>query len=110
MIEQALQVCREATEQGVHPDDVLDMLVGLTDEMKARVQSQLNVLNNPAGNVALARNNAASGPGRGEEKVAGGGPTKVRTRRNSAEKINPPSRSRRNSQPENELAKPPEAA
>lgn len=42
MVLQSVQVCREARQQGVHEDDVLDMLVGLTDEVRAQVKTILN--------------------------------------------------------------------
>jgi len=41
MLVECLTVCREAMEQGVHVEDVLDMLVGLSDEVRAKVQTQL---------------------------------------------------------------------
>jgi len=41
MIVQSVLVCREAMEQGVHVDDVLDMLVGLSDELKHKVKLEL---------------------------------------------------------------------
>ena len=38
MLVECLTVCREAMEQGVHVEDVLDMLVGLSDEVRAKVR------------------------------------------------------------------------
>lgn len=38
MIIQSVQVCQEAMAQGVHPEDVLDLLAGLTPEMRVKVQ------------------------------------------------------------------------
>lgn len=43
MLLQAVEVCREAMEQGVHADDVLDMLVGLSDETRERVRAILEM-------------------------------------------------------------------
>ena len=42
MVFQAVAVCREAIGQGVHVEDVLDLLVGMTDELKTRVKAELD--------------------------------------------------------------------
>jgi len=41
MVLQSVQVCREAMEQGLHEDDVLDILVGLTEETRQKVKNVL---------------------------------------------------------------------
>jgi len=81
LIMQSIQVCQEAMDQGVHEDDVLDVLRGISPEIRAKVQAELKKIARSSTRQSVAGgspNLGSQGSGKKQIKKSmaqgGGGP------------------------------------